>query len=219
MINCQDNKWLNIIVILTLISNTFGLHFGYHDYESIVHLLKNFQKKFPNKCHMYSIGKSVKLKELWVVAISDTSPHTHVQLRPETKLISNIHGNEMVSNEILLHFIEHMLSYQNKDSNVDYIMKNTRIHILVSMNPDGLEISSKSESDCSSLKGRFNANGYDLNRNFPRLNCNYFNDELQKETTAIITWLENNHFILSANLHSGTLGIYIYFKGELWLTN
>ena len=44
-------------------------------------------------------------------------------------------GNEPTSREVLLHFIDYVLNNQNNDSSVDYIMKNMRLHILVSMNP------------------------------------------------------------------------------------
>ena len=66
------------------------------------------------------------------------------------------------------------------------------------MNPDGFEMSTLGE--CSSVNGRYNANGYDLNRNFPDLfTC--MPDAFQPETKAVMAWLENNTFILSANFH------------------
>ena len=77
-------------------------------------------------------------------------------------------------------------------------MKNTRLHILVSMNVDGYEKSQV--GDCSSVNGRYNANNYDLNRNFPDLfQC--MSDTFQPETLAVMRWLENNTFVLSANFH------------------
>ena len=48
-----------------------------------------------------------------------------------------MHGNEVPGKEILLHLVDYMLNNQNNDHNVDFIMKNTRIHILPTMNPDG----------------------------------------------------------------------------------
>lgn len=58
--------------------------------------------------------------------------------------------------------------------------------------------------DCYSVQGRYNANGFDLNRNFPDLfQCNP--DEIQIETKSIINWLESTHFVLSANFHGGTV--------------
>lgn len=54
------------------------------------------------------------------------------------------------------------------------------------------------------LKYRYNTNGIDLNRDFP----DYFqpdDEERQVETTAIMDWLKTEQFVLSANLHGGTL--------------
>ena len=66
------------------------------------------------------------------------------------------------------------------------------------MNPDGFEKSIVGE--CETLNGRYNANGKDLNRNFPDLfECNEIN--LEPETRAILNWLKEIDFILSANLH------------------
>ena len=70
------------------------------------------------------------------------------------------------------------------------------------MNPDGLE--SSQLGDCSSVNGRYNANGYDLNRNFPDLFI-CMSDPYQVETKSVIKWLENNTFVLSANFHGGSL--------------
>ena len=65
-----------------------------------------------------------------------------------------------------------------------------------SMNPDGFE-----------LGIRYNANGVDLNRDFP----DQFNDPLntldgrQPETRAVMEWSWEHNFTLSANMHSGAL--------------
>ena len=134
------------------------------------------------------------------MAIADSNPNVHRVLRPEAKYIGNMHGNEVPSKEILLHFIDYLLFNQTNDASVDYLLKNTRIHILPSLNPDGFEVSKV--GDCLSVNGRYNANGFDLNRNYPDLfECN--KDPMQPETKAVIGWLQNNDFVLSANFHGG----------------
>lgn len=70
------------------------------------------------------------------------------------------------------------------------------------MNPDGFEKSQ--EGICDKDRGRKNANEYDLNRNFP----DFFKPnalKLQPETSAVIEWMKNIPFILSAGLHGGAL--------------
>ena len=114
-----------------------------------------------------------------------------------------MHGNEVPSKEVLLHLLDYLLNNQNSDPSVDYVLKNTRVHIMPSMNPDGYEKSTF--GDCEGVEGRYNGNNYDLNRNFPDLfKCND-NMKIQPETKAIINWLETNSFVLSANLHGGAV--------------
>ena len=136
-------------------------------------------------------------------------------------------GNEAPSKEILLHLIDHMLRNEQADASVDYVMQNTRVHLLVSMNPDGFE--SAVVNDCQGLTGRANANGKDLSmhnttrfthsfcisstfvqmcsdRNFPDLfECN--EAPIQAETRAVIDWLESSEYqyVVSANFHGGTI--------------
>ena len=69
-------------------------------------------------------------------------------------------GNEVPSKEVLLHLIDYMLTKQSVDEQVDYIMRNMRTHLLVSLDPDGSETAV--ENDCVSTTGRMNAAGFDL---------------------------------------------------------
>jgi murein tripeptide amidase MpaA len=84
------------------------------------------------------------------MSLSAYSPDKHVLLRPEVKYIANMHGNEVVGLEILLYLIEYLLT--SPDNQVIQLMSNSRIWIMPSMNPDGLEISQY--GDCSSTNGR-----------------------------------------------------------------
>jgi len=55
-------------------------------------------------------------------------------------------------------------------------------------------------------KGRTNANGVDLNRNFPdQFGLTEDNKQQQPETTLVMAWIQSLPFVLSANLHGGSL--------------
>lgn len=71
------------------------------------------------------------------------------------------------------------------------------------MNPDGFE--NAREGECGGEKGRGNANLVDLNRNFPDQYSGAPRHEIQPETQAIINWIEGQKFVLSANLHGGSV--------------
>lgn len=95
---------------------------------------------------------------------------------------------------------------------VTSLLNGTDIHLMPSVNPDGYEAAR--EGLCSpapDITGRQNAHRIDLNRNFPDQFQISGNDdeELTKnrepETLNMMTWIVNNPFVLSANLHGGSV--------------
>jgi len=52
---------------------------------------------------------------------------------------------------------------------------------------------------------RYNAAGFDLNRNFPDYFVNNSQLVVQPETRAIMDWVARKQFVLSASLHGGAL--------------
>jgi hypothetical protein len=128
-----------ILVCLTILLVLFSQHISSHKgayttYEELVTDLNELTTKHPNKTHLYSIGKSVEGRDLWVLAIANSEPSSHQLLRPEVKLIGNIHGNELPTGEILLDLIHLMLENPENDTRLDEILSTMRVHILVSMN-------------------------------------------------------------------------------------
>ncbi|KAI4457201.1 protease m14 carboxypeptidase [Holotrichia oblita] len=179
----------------------YFLDWKYHNYDSMTRYLRKTTSTFPNLTALYSIGKSVQGRELWVMVVS-TSPYEHMIGKPDVKYVSNMHGNEVVSRELMLHLIHYLVTNYNKDHYVKWLLDNTRIHIMPSMNPDGYEVAK--EGVCDGGQGRYNARGFDLNRNFP----DYFkqnNRKPQPETEAVKEWLSKIQFVLSGNLHGGAL--------------
>src|SRR6218665_3109108 len=45
--------------------------FQYHDYDSTTNFLKLVHERFPKLTRLYSIGKSVEGRELWVLHLSE----------------------------------------------------------------------------------------------------------------------------------------------------
>ena len=142
-----------------------GLHAGYnhshHNYEEMTALLEGYAANYPAISRLYSAGSSVEGRKLWVMEISD-NPGEHEPGEPEFKYVGNMHGNEVVSREILLALVDFLLTNYGKDTEVSKMVDSTRIHIMPSMNPDGYE--NATEGDCNGVTGRANANGKDLNR-------------------------------------------------------
>lgn len=123
-----------------------------------------------------------------------------------------MHGNEVVGRELLLYLIQVLLEGYDRNPDIRNLIDATRIHIMPSMNPDGWEHSV--EGDCNSEKGRGNHYGYDLNRNFPDQFKKKLEHEMQNETRFVISWLHSYPFVLSANLHGGSLVANYPFDGN-----
>ncbi|XP_059618759.1 carboxypeptidase M isoform X2 [Phlebotomus argentipes] len=177
------------------------LDFVYHNHEEMTRFLRATSARYPNLTALYSIGKSVQGRDLWVMVVS-ASPYEHMLGKPDVKYVANIHGNEAVGRELMLHLIQYFVTSYTTDPYIKWLLDNTRIHILPSLNPDGFGVSK--EGTCDGGQGRYNARGFDLNRNFP----DYFkanNKRGQPETDAVKEWISKIQFTLSGSLHGGAL--------------
>lgn len=126
--------------------------------------LKELSQNYPDITRLYSVGKSVQGRELYVLEITNGTGK-HDPNKPEFKYIGNMHGNEVVGRELLLLLAKYLCENYETDDRVTKIVNGIRVHIMPSMNPDGYEISK--EGDYDGVIGRTNANNVDLNRNFP----------------------------------------------------
>lgn len=184
---------INKINFKNLEQVSLSLAANYPSYQEIESELKNFQKTYPQILKLYSIGKSVKGKNLYVVKISK---NVNVDdSRPEFKYVANMHGDEIVGREMMVALIKFLAENYGRDSRVTNLINNVQIHIMPSMNPDGAE-----------KRTRANANGVDLNRDFPDFSTSDNQNTTktrQVETVAVMNWQKSHRFVLSANFHGG----------------
>ena len=174
----------------------------YHNYNELTEFLENIASNYPAITNLFSIGQSVQGRELWVLEISDNPGINEIE--PEFKYIANMHGDETPGRELSLYLIEWLCNEYETNERASFLINNTSIFIMPSMNPDGFE-----------LGQRENANGVDLNRDFPDQFDDPINslDGRQPETQAVMQWSWNHNFILSANMHSGALVANYPFDG------
>ncbi len=166
---------------------------NYPTHAEITKKLQAAQAKNPSIMKLFSIGKSVKGKELWVMKISDNVNVDEVE--PEFKYISSMHGDEITGRELTTFLIEEIAEKYGSDPELTELVNNTEIYIMPSMNPDGSE-----------LRQRGNASRIDLNRNFPDM----LRDQnspvgRQIENQAVMKFQSERKFSLSANFHGGTI--------------
>jgi len=179
----------------------------YRHYDELMELFTTFASKYPQIARTGSIGNSTQGRRLAYIELS-LNVNAELPAKPRVKLVGNMHGDETVGREILVNLAEHLLyTYQTDERSRD-ILANTRLFLMPSINPDGFEAAK--EGHCSSLAGyvgRKNANGVDLNRNFP----DQFDSvavrkarRYEKETRAMMAWIEGTKFTMSANFHAGS---------------
>ncbi|CBY43831.1 unnamed protein product [Oikopleura dioica] len=202
------------------------LDMRHHSFREMKEYLQLVNNICPEQSRLYSIGKSVQGRDLLVLELG-TSPGQDQLLKPNFKYVANMHGNEVVGKELLLWLAHYMCQeYRNGNEEIQLLMNTTRIHFLPSMNPDGYEAALNYPREPKPYTyGRANANGQDLNRNFPDLDataCQIPNgqrtdhlsaltkragdkEERQPETEAVMNWILRHKFVLSANLHGGDL--------------
>lgn len=136
----------------------------YHDMDDIEEILDQLSHKCGNVMRLYTIGKTTRGKDIRVVELSD-NPGLHEPGEPEFKYVSGVHGNERVGPEMLLLLVRYLCMNYGNDDMVTKIVNETRIHILLMLNRDG--VLKTNEGDCTSKHGFGNANGVNLDQNFP----------------------------------------------------
>jgi len=177
----------------------------YSQYDSI---MQSFAKLYPALCHLDTIGTSVKGKLVLALKISDNAPIDEDE--PEVFYTSTMHGDETGGYILMLHLIDYLLKNYAISSRVKNLVDNLEIWINPLANPDG----TYGTGNTISSPTRYNANGYDLNRNFPDPITP--NTEKQKETLDMIKFLRKHKFVLSANFHSGSE--VVNYPWDRWLS-
>lgn len=195
------------VLLLSLLSLSWlqaecqtAISFVHHNYTAMYGVMQYYAQTYPNITRLYTIGQSVNGRGLWVLEITD-HPGIHEPGEPEVKYVGNMHGNEVTGRETLLYLIGYLCEGYGANDTITQLVNSTRIHIMPSMNPDGYEVAQV--GDVSGIVGRYNAHGIDLNRNFP----DQFGNNVQREpeTLAVMQWIKQYPFVLSANLHNGAL--------------
>uniref|UniRef100_A0A6P7F0D7 Carboxypeptidase D-like isoform X1 n=1 Tax=Diabrotica virgifera virgifera TaxID=50390 RepID=A0A6P7F0D7_DIAVI len=201
---------LSVVVVCLVSSAECKIEFKYHKNPELEDVLRSLEEKGRKvlETRLYTIGNSSSITNpvpLWVLELTAANKSQYGV--PNVKLVGNMHGNEAGGREILLHFIEYLIDqYSQKNATVRWLLENTKIHVIPTLNPDGF--ASAGSAVCEATTGRYvvvDGSKIDLNRDFP----NYFMDspdqEQALETKAIIRLMNETKFILSAALHEGAL--------------
>lgn len=177
----------------------------YSQYDSIMQSFKNL---YPSLCHLDTIGTSVNGMLVLALKISDNAGTNENE--PEVFYSSTIHGDETGGFILMLRLADYLLKNYNLNSRVKTLVDNLEIWINPLANPDG----TYRTGNTMSSPIRSNANGYDLNRNFPDPFTP--NTIKQKETLDMMSFMRKHRFVLSANFHSGNE--VVNYPWDRWLS-
>ncbi|MDP3002272.1 MAG: M14 family zinc carboxypeptidase [Bacteroidales bacterium] len=178
----------------------------YSQYDSI---MQSFKTLYPALCHLDTIGTSINGKLVLALKISDYAANDEDE--PEVFYSSTMHGDETGGFILMLRLADYLLKNYNLNPRVKDLVDNLEIWINPLANPDGTY---KGGNTISLSSTRYNANGVDLNRNFP--------DPLdpsivpEKETVDMIKFMRKHRFVISANFHSGAE--VVNYPWDRWLS-
>ncbi len=164
----------------------------YPTHAEIGQIFADFAAAHPTRARTFQYGTSVQGRALWGLVISDDVNNTEAE--PEVRLSSSMHGDEVTGMVLLLDFANYLLSNYGVAGREDVtnLVNNYEIHITPSYNPDG-----------TYLAQRYNANGVDLNRNFPLPAGT--DPVTETENLAFMAYANAHHFAISENYHGGAL--------------
>ncbi|MBI9039433.1 MAG: PKD domain-containing protein [Bacteroidales bacterium] len=173
----------------------------YPTYEAYIEMMSQFAIDYPEICVVENIGNTIEGRELLMAKISDNVNERESE--PQFLYTATMHGDETTGYVLTLRLIDYLLSNYGQDQRITNMVNNMEIWINPLANPDGTYAGGN-----GSVYGatRTNAINVDLNRNYPDPEDGPHPDgnAWQVETVHFMNFAENNHFVLSANLHGGT---------------
>src|SRR4030042_384749 len=161
-------------------------------FDQYVARMQALKTAHPDIVDLVSIGKSVQNRNLWCMEITD-NPGVD-EFEPEFKYTANHHGDETTGVEMTMRLAELLANNSATDPAITDMVDKMEIWLCPIYNPDGYVAGSHN-----------NANGQDLNRDFP----DRFVDPIDNpaghelETQAFMNFVYAHRFVMGANYHGG----------------
>ena len=170
----------------------------YPTYEAYVNMMTQYAANYSSICKLIDAGNTVQGRKILLVKISENVNVREAE--PQFLYTSTIHGDETTGYVLMLRLIDSLLTTYGTNTRITNIINNAEIWINPLANPDGTYHGGNNTVNGAT---RYNANGYDLNRNFPDP-VNGVHPNQQQETVVFRNLAEQNNFVLCANFHGGT---------------
>jgi hypothetical protein len=172
----------------------------YPTYDAYISMMNQFAIDYPSLCQIVNAGSSVEGRSILFAKISDNVALEEDE--PEVMYSSSMHGDETTGYVLMLRLIDSLLISYGSDSLITRLVDSCEIWINPLANPDGTY---SSGNHTVSGATRYNANGVDLNRNFPDPVGGPHPDghSWQAETIVMMNLADDQSFVISGNHHGG----------------
>ena len=166
----------------------------WYSYVELTAELQQFAADNPTLVQLISIGNSVQGRPIWFVKISDNV--TIEENEPEFKFSSSLHGDEVTGMELTRRMMHYLIDNYSTDPAIANLVNGAELWFCPMSNPDGMTSGT-----------RYNANGVDLNRNFPDplTDPNDTPTGREIEVQNMMNFQYPRNFVLGANYHGGSL--------------
>ena len=189
---------------------------NYHTYDEISSELNSIEENHTEISKLYEIGKTFENRSIFAMKISDNP--TIEENETSLLFIGGIHANELVSVEMSIYLINHLIENYYSNVTLKKYVNNREIWILPIANPDG-HVFVEETNGFWRKNRRDNGDGtfgVDLNRNFDykwgiddmtsnETNSNYYHGLepfSENETRAIRDLVLTHNFTTSISFHS-----------------
>ncbi len=145
----------------------------FHSYAEMLEEMRDVADTFPDISRLIDIGDGwektagIADRDIWAMKISDNVALEEAQ-EAEVLYIACHHAREIITPEILLHFMHYLTDRYGTDPEVTYLVNNRQLWLVPMLNPDGHEY--VFDVDVWWRKNRRDNNngtfGIDLNRNY-----------------------------------------------------
>ena len=181
-------------------SATMVPHDAYLSYDLYEERMQAFADSYPEICKLHQLGQLESGRRILALEITDRPEVEEVE--PKVFYTSTMHGDELAGYPLMLFLAEELLTSYGQNSELTELVNETEIWINPLANPDGTYAAGNHTVNGST---RRNANGVDLNRNFPDPDDGEHPDGQlhQEETKIFMKFHQLISFDLSCNLHTG----------------
>ena len=167
----------------------------YPTYDLYERILYELARRYPDRCRVEVWGTLPSGRRILTLKL--TEDVGQVRARPQVLCTAAMHGDELAGYWVLLRLAEDLLMNDERG-----LLRETVVYINPLANPDGA-YAAGNHSLAAARRG--NANGVDLNRNYPDPDDGRFPDgnTHQPETRIFMRAAERRGFDLAINFHGG----------------